>query len=893
MKSRAMLVIAIVATTVAVSFNTPGTVKADPGYSGPTPTLGSVRWNLRGGEPPTGESTGGESGGGLVVLAEAGQVLHDDLRSRPTATLGANAFQGALSDNKVTYAEIAAMPQWDGNGTLALNSGEGIYLPAGATLDVRDAPEEIGGLRFLVQDDVVLLHGTIKTTRTNIDAVGLDFTSSCSVATSAVSIVFAGSMDLDGSQGMPGGNLTLSTPGTLIATGSVMTKGGKGNFSINGGAAGTGGQILFESLESDVILGEGSADTSGGKGAPAGRFEVRAAGTDLFDWGLRADGGNSSEIGGTGGGLVCYFSQHVEFSIRVIATGGNSPQESSGGDGGLVWMDGPSASGHLFATLSGGGTGGVAMLEFAELTNLEVTGNANGGAGGPYGGNGGALQIRTAHLNDCLLDFNCNGGAGDIGGGWGGGLGISAPSAGEDLDVDGLELHFVANGGSGGESGGKGGSLSLGGSLAASGLDLSVTVNAGIGNPDDFGGGTILISSSRDGATISGTMALTARGSSGGTITLRFVDAGGTFACDVVANAASTPISGAVGGAVGGTVRVQSNSSSSDQGSFIGSLDINVSGKPDHSDPESGMTGGWGGQCHLSCGTGGEFTCTVLKIDARGGASTSNTGGPGGQVFGEFYGDVTALDGHIWIAGGRGGSGTDGGLAGGNGGSLNFGTAESMIDLATTINAAGGNGELDSDSADFGGAGGTVTFDLNVDGDSSAGSLTLRANCILRGGNSTSGAGGNGGKFVALDGTATAAGTVTLEKDVNVNGGNAPSDGPAGGRAGLISVNVTASIIISGKLLANAGDGGYPGNATAANQGVRLGADRAASIQLTSTAVVRANGGTGGDWAPGPGPGGTVHLDPTGSGPSNPNLVEDSGSVVTANGTPPGVIYRD
>ena len=108
-----------IAVLVALSVHSGSTVIADSprqfGYQGGTPTLGPIRWDLRGGEPATGQPNGGEKGGELYVYALNGAVLHDDARSRPANVLGSNAFAEALADNKVTYSEVAVMPGFDGD----------------------------------------------------------------------------------------------------------------------------------------------------------------------------------------------------------------------------------------------------------------------------------------------------------------------------------------------------------------------------------------------------------------------------------------------------------------------------------------------------------------------------------------------------------------------------------------------------------------------------------------------------------------------------------------------------------------------------------------------------------------------------------------------------------
>src|SRR5690606_12949808 len=104
------------------------------------PGLGSVAWYLNGGAGNIGAATSGGTAGTLTITA-GDDVLLDDGRTRPTVTTNF-LTAGVLTDSLVTYAElagIAAPTVAAGTATFTL-VGAGFELPAGATLNLSDAP---------------------------------------------------------------------------------------------------------------------------------------------------------------------------------------------------------------------------------------------------------------------------------------------------------------------------------------------------------------------------------------------------------------------------------------------------------------------------------------------------------------------------------------------------------------------------------------------------------------------------------------------------------------------------------------------------------------------------------------------------------------------------------
>lgn len=905
MRNRLMLGLALCALVTLIAIQPVDRVSADPplpGYDGATPTLGTVLWNVRGGDPAGEEPTGGDRGGELFIQAENGAVIHDDSRSRPASVLGTNIFAGALADNKVTFAEIEALDEWDSvHQRVVLDEGQGIELPSGTTLDLRDAPEDVYHVLFDIQDDVVLLHGTIRTDRSGYEPVGLGFYSQCPTSVSEVSLVFTGHMNLNGRPGWSSLGVNIETIGTIIALGTIDAKGGKGDYEISDGVGGMGGMLAFISENGDVILGAGSVEAGGGKGATGGNFVVTAksTGTSVFDWGLSANGGSvGSDAPGDGGRFSASFTEFAEFNIRVVANSGSSPDDLGPGIlAGIVTLECPGeVSGHLRVTLDGGApgsSGGTVWVDIAHGAQVTLSGSANGSDGLENGGEGGTITLSANTLQGVLIDLKCHGGGGEIAPSAGGQLRIRASTLdGSDLDVDGLEVHFDARGGETDIGGTRGGEVHIGDgtSFSGTGLDLDINVPGGKGAEGGGQGGYIFITSTRVHGLIDGVMNLEARGGSGGgDIRIEFLSGGGTISGTVIANASGVAGTESVGGASGGSVRIRPNATASDFGSFIGSLDVNVSGRADVSEQGSSLVGGSGGSCTLSCGTGGEFTCSLLNIDARGGNSDNNSGGTGGTIAGTFNGDFVAESGALRVSGGKGGLIPDSGGGGGWAGTITLATDEHLIDLNSTIHAFGGNGEGDEDLGNSGGRGGTVRFLLNYDNDGVSGSLVLRANANLRGGNSSESYGEQGGTFEVLDGTASSGGNVDLLAEVNANGGKTPHEGNSGGNGGKVIVDVAGQVTVHAKLLANGGSGGSGGHAIGP---INLGRNRAAGVTLKSTAVVRANGGVG-HFLMDVGRGGDILLDPAGSGPSNPNLVEEAGSIVTATGDPAGTITRD
>lgn len=892
-----------IAVLVALIVHSGSTVIADSprqfGYQGGTPTLGPIRWDLRGGEPATGQPNGGEKGGELYVYALNGAVLHDDARSRPANVLGSNAFAEALADNKVTYSEIAVMPGFDGN-RLVLSSGVGVFLPSNATLDLSDTPDDFM-MGIEAQDDVIVIAGMIITGRTGNDATYLSLRTNCPVSISSVGVVFTGSINADGKTGWSSTGVQLSATGDVIALGGCSARGGKGDQNINEGRPGLGGGIVFISDEGDVILGNGSVDASGGKGGPGGTFYVQAASTggEVFDWGLRADAGGYDNaimetLGVAGGYLYAEFFESAEFRVRVIARG------NPGGSGGIVCHG--TASGHLYVTADAGvlgAKGGGAWAQISDADHVTISGTAKGADymtpadGGASGGEGGSVQLVSNTILDCLIDFNCDAGDGIDYSHGGGLLQVYANlSDGTSLSVDGLKIVFTARGGSGADRG-PGGFAFLGAETPMEGIgfDVNIDVSGSGGGPSGYT--RIDVSSSMQGATIDGKFDLAARNS--GLISLFFVNCEGTFSGDYTLDARG--ITSSHGSSSGGIVRVNSGPDNplAVHGTFSGALDVSVQGSKGTGTDYVYDTGGAGGACFLACGPGGEFTCTSFTLTAQGGDSNYCPGGLGGRIDGTFYGNLTLPAGNIMFDGGRGGLllNNEGAGGGGNAGSLVFRTESHAMDIGSTISGSGGAIDNDVRVGTGPGLGGDVTFDLNCDADSVSGSLLLRHNCTLRGGNTHQQSGGFGGRFRVVDGSATSGGAVELRGNVDNSGGNSLSPANQGGAGGEVLIDVAGAIIIKGSIVANGGNAtkeaglGGPGSWL-----FNIGNNRAASIQLTSSSILRANGGNG-DTSLDRGSGGTIRLDPIGLGPNNPNLTENSGRIITVTGNPTGAIERD
>jgi hypothetical protein len=888
-----------------------------PGAGGSPPTFGMLRWDLRGGEP---DAAGGNGGpGGRIEIVASDSIVHDDSRSRPGSAIGANILAGVLADNVVTYAELTTLTGFSGAGTtnpqLSVPSGSGFALPSTATLDLSDTPGNVSNLSITTSNDVIVLDGNIEAVRTSGQPVSLFMRATVSPAASPVAFVFSSVADFGASQGFDGPQVTFESSNDAVFTGQILGRGGAGIAAVNSGAGGRGGEFILIATGGDVLLGSGFADASGadaavsGFGGLGGSVELQAEGNDQtdFDWGARVNGGagaGSSSSGGAGGEYSAIVGSVSALSIRAEANGGSGATD--GGDGGTIGVGGSgSYSGHLLGLANGGdggadgGSGGAVGLFGDSLESVTLGGTANGGLGGldedENGGRGGRLDLLAGEFDDVLATFAADGGRGWESGRGGDGNVQVFNSATSHLNDSRIE--FSGKSGTSPAHAAPGGEFALRGQFDASCFELVVDVSSGIADTGlDNTGGTVDIELSGN-RTLEADMDIRADGPEG-RLTIANVSGGTDFSGSLKFSAQGRTNSLAEGGSRAGRFFFRPASSTSTPGSVDMTWEILLHGGDSFGPPEgpAAATGGMGGFVEVDVFDGTTFHLSSLKIDVRGGNGDISRGGDAGAVTMNLDGDVQVDSGSIRFGGGNGSPTASGGFAAaGTAGAVLITTNEGSLNWAADII---GNGWTDNDGVGSGtesAPAGSVTFNLNRDGDSAGGGLELGGTCFARGGTLRAFTGSLGGNFTVTDGNATTGGAVSFTGLVDVGGGviehpNSPGwNQTTGGVAGRINVSVAGAITVSGTLKSNGGSAHFGGQSFFP---LLLGSNRAATLTLTSSAIVEAEGGDG-DGVSHAGEGGTIELDPTGAGPSNPNLVEQSGSVVSVAGSPAGTIVRD
>lgn len=857
------------------------------------PGLGAVRWRADGGASDFATRNGGN--GGIVQIGASNVLVRgDDGRARPTVATNF-LTAGVLTDNLVTYTELVGImaPGIAGTtATFALPAGTGFLLPGGATLNLGDAPAGVVDSVVISTADLIILAGTVVTTRTTANSTAF---SAVSTRNGDIGVIFTGSIDTRGAVASVtpynGGavGLTANTS-SMIAFGTVNSSGGAGTAGFNGGNA---GNIAITSGR-DLLLATGSIGASGGTGGAIGggggigTITGGAIAGGNFNWGATVNGGNGGTgNGGAGGISQLVIENTVMFASQIQAIGGTSAS-GMGGNGGTAVAISAHCRGILNAIVNGGasasgagGPGGVAYVGGLVSEDIELVGTANGG-NGTTGGNGGILIGYVDNVRGLLVIGTANGGTGTTTGGNGGVVGVGS-FGGFTLSVDLARIEGTARGGDGSGPTGDGGnggevtynvSLIAAGSILVSDAWLVANVNGGNGrNGGDGGyfgaqgvGGSL--SKVRFAGTADGGTSTMNSGGMGGAIVLDFVDANADV--DIAGSANGADGTGTVNGGQGGALSLSVNNSGTGNGTLHGTINVSNRG----GSAVNGF-GGTGGYTSFNVGLGG-LTLERAMIDQRGGDSSNSGGGSANSV------DVVVL-GHAQIESGTwNASGGNGGGSNGSGGSgaddFNWYATDGSVVLNLTILINGGNG-----SGTGSGAGGSqdLNIEMDDDGNGISGYLVLGGNIQARGGNASgSGSGGLGGQV-----TVTGNAYVYVYGTIDVSGGN--SNTGFGGDNDFTSIETGRQIVILGSIIGNGGNGAAGGGTGAS---INLGWNLALRVEIARSGIVRANGGSNN------GDGGLITLDPTGAGPNNPNLYEASGSTVQANASGTGMagtITRD
>lgn len=921
----AMLCAATGLLALAARGNAPVFAQAAPAFgdSGPVPVLGTVRLDARGGagsaspdgtysEDAGGHAGYGGNGGAVSLVAPAGLVQADDARLRPASLLGLNALAGALSDGVVTYSEIAALPWFDANlGLLDLPAGYGIAVPAGAVLNLADAPAPGSGgpaaMEIRVADDLVLLHGEIRSRNGAGQCHGFSVVSGTPVATAPVSVVFDGTADFSATKGEDGGYFALRGEGTVIATGAISARGGTGVAGYQAGAGGNGGAIELHSQRGDVLHSEGCADASGGNGYLAGGVgglvAVSCAGSIAaeFSLGARVNGGNCGTglpgaMAGDSGSVLVTFTGAARARAKLIARSGRYGDSFGGGATGLVLVEAEAdLAGYVWIDVSAqaGALAGAGLARFrceGAFDGSTLLVDANGAAdGADYGGSGGSVQVLAQAAAGSLLHLDANA--------WGGSLGsnlgfieVTGRSAAEPALFENSRLELSSAGYGTAAWGANGGEIRVGPHVNMTAVEVSAKVSGGAGSGYTGPGGTFHMLSEVQDGLVDGSFDVTNNGG-GGQVRMEFAQASGTFRGTLNVIGAGTAGTASRPALDAASVFLSPDSDDAGGGAWEMAVALSLYGGIGRMDDPDGGRGGAGGAAHLHVPSGSTCAAPAFSVNLNGGASDYAYGGMGGNLLLTGGGDVSLGSGDVRFRGGRAFVVTyPDSNYGGAAGACDFNMDAGLLQLDCNLLGSALDAEEGEPSA---GAPGRVTVALDHDEDGNAGSLVLNGNVTLRGARSEGIHGGVGGVFEVSDQGAAGGGNVSIAGMVNVTGGAAPQDLPVpttGGAAGRISIDTAGQVSIEGSLLANGGAGTWGG--TAAGNAMLLGNNRASVVVLGSAARVRANGGAGAIAAQN-GAGGEVQLNPAGSGPANPNLVEFPGSVVSATGNPAGSIVRD
>ncbi|MCC7510482.1 MAG: hypothetical protein IT464_14060 [Planctomycetes bacterium] len=798
-----------------------------------------------------GTSTGaaGGSGGDITVWASAGRIVLDDGRSRPAIN---NNFltPTVLANSSVTYAELIAIQPGRvsvAGGTAWVDLiGEDFHLPAGATLDISDAPIAVDQvvIRTNLAGDFIRIDGNVNGVRLTLDSVGLGLLSEQATG-NAISI--DGNVDLRGYSSpvtYDGGELTLiAYHGAVILAGTVNTTGN----SPGAAAGGTGGNVTLLSDAGDIILPDGMIQANGGGGTLGGAagdsgFSASSAVMMRFAWSVRANGGagTGANQGGDGGDVSVDCDGPLDMFMATEALGG-ATGTGDGGQGGDVSVRGLTSQG-------------------------AVVSSSNGGAGG-LGGDGGNGVFEGESVFGVAVQFTAHGGTGSVQGGSGGSLQLYADGA-ECVNV---LATFMARGGNSAGQGGQGGDSVYESYGETLNLTLTGDVSGGTGTGTSGNGGDggecVARMWSRFGEAITAsTFNFTANGGGGANMG----GGGGNLTVDLSAsdrNAMTVSFSG-VGGAGGADLGGTGGSADFGMGtgvSLVADLDINVSG--------GGTTSGNG------AGTGGDFSLNSAGIStialsgnvtARGGTNSGlGGGGTGGtaSVFAAFWA-VLSFDTMVFDL--RGGDSASGRGGNGAGTSFDLGVGGQVTFTNGSILASGGAGSATSGTTG-GGNGGGVSIVTQF------GHLLMGADIDVSGGNgSTQGAGSAAGQVDIACQTAD----LQITGDIVADGRTGLSAGPAG------DINIagdgTTRMVITSLLSANGGGStSVAGPVGAAGGNIDIGGGFEFSVRFASTAIVRANGGTPNGAA------GLIDIDLAGTGISG--ITEDAGSLLqtnTGNGTP-------
>lgn len=855
----------------------------------------------------SGPTTTGGAGGSITIATGTGDVRKDDGRGMPG--INANYLTAAvMADNLVNYTELASIDPAavtvTGNTAVLDLVGVDFHLPVGVTMNLTDL-RLVFGLDTLVirafgAGDVIRIDGLVQGAPLGaFTGIHVSFESLTNPGTA---IAISGTINLEpvSNNGLAGGNFSAhADQGSILVRGTISSIGSP----MTAGICGPGGNVSLFADRGSILLREGivqanggNGDFGGGNGGSISVFTPHHLKKQRVPFGFRANGGNAtgSGDGGNGGFITLTMRSPLDLFTVCEVNGGNSAGDD-GGDAGICNVAGMIVQGVLVLNANGGNGdedggshAGACVVGGESLTGLAVVATRNGGTStNNDGGDAGTVLIAVdgRYCVNVLLDLTAHGGSGDTGGG----------NAGTGLfmgysEFRNANLVVLANGGSG-DIAGNGG---VGGILYQSALGETVDINVDAqlngGNGETLAGdgGTVSINAgpavlttevnvTANGGNLTGAPTAPSKGGNGGTLDIGLGQP--TSVNAIVSGSLAGGNGGTVGdGGLGGIFRAQVGLNGSDlRLNTVGTMNL-------RGGSATAGTGGRGGFAGVSCGSGGSFDSNLLNLDLRGGDSTGSDGGDGFSVGGaafeaSFAGPAWFRGGTITVSGGNGSTASGTG-AGGDSGVAIITSISHDIHFGATILAHGGNGVLLG-----GNAASSPIIEMNVDsdGDRIAGTLRVTGTLRSRGGDASNGIGGSGG-FIYLhshDNTfPKSGGDVYVSGLVESIGGNGAGTNGVGGAAQGIEISSGGNVLdISGTVrsLGGAGPaGGAVGDidfATTAITNIRISgtiealggtatgvavdgavirisspfsSDEAATITVTSSAVIRSNGGAGG-----------------------------------------------
>jgi hypothetical protein len=384
-----------------------------------------------------GIDTSGSMGGGSgsVAISSPGAIalssaFYQATVNAPGAPVSIHGASVALTGDLTTAGSDASIVT-GGGVDVAATSGP-LRINGNVNSSGRDASGGSGA-------DVSLRGGDVRVGRIDASAGGSSLGAPGYAGNVGIlgnsSISISDSIDTRGASGPTGfgatggGNVSLSSPGTVIAS-NIFTAGSNGDSAPPSGAGSiviSGGAVAVGQL----LANGGNRAGNPGYGSAAAGVSIRSAGALSVDE-VEAFGGNSNGdgyAGGAGGQIV--LNGDGIFTSELRTTPGSSTGNSPGGQGGLIVVNGRSAItilGGVFANGAnatggapwGGGAGanvtlhaiaGPLALSAPIRTNGGNGGNAPSGVKAGAGGPGGSVDLVGSPI-DPIAGISTEGGDG-------------------------------------------------------------------------------------------------------------------------------------------------------------------------------------------------------------------------------------------------------------------------------------------------------------------------------------------------------------------------------------------------------------------------------------------------------------------------------------------------